>query len=106
MKVDGRCHCGYIRYEAEIDPDTVALCNCTDCQTLSGSAFRTVVPTKKGSFKLLQGPFDPRRHPQPARSTRAQAAILAPVRSALDLGHRCAASVREAASVGQSLGAT
>ncbi|HEY6380987.1 MAG TPA: GFA family protein [Pseudolabrys sp.] len=55
MKVDGRCHCGYIRYEAEIDPDTVAICNCTDCQTLSGSAFRTVVPTKKGSFKLLQG---------------------------------------------------
>jgi hypothetical protein len=55
MKVDGRCHCGHIRYEAEIDPDTVAICNCTDCQTLSGSAFRTVVPTKKGSFKLLQG---------------------------------------------------
>ena len=55
MKVDGRCHCGHIRYEAEIDPDTVAICNCTDCQTLSGSAFRTVVPSKKGSFKLLQG---------------------------------------------------
>jgi hypothetical protein len=48
MKVDGQCHCGYIRYEAEIDPDTVAICNCTDCQTLSG-------PTEKGSFKLLQG---------------------------------------------------
>ena len=26
MKVDGRCHCGYIRYEAEVDPDTVAIC--------------------------------------------------------------------------------
>ena len=49
MKVDGRCHCGYIRYEAEIDPDTVAICNCTDGQILSGSAFRTVVPTKNGS---------------------------------------------------------
>ena len=55
MKIDGRCHCGYISYEAEIDPDTVAICNCTDCQSLSGSAFRTVVPTKKGSFKLLSG---------------------------------------------------
>jgi hypothetical protein len=55
MKVDGRCHCGHIRYEAEIDPDTVAICNCTDCQTLSGSAFRTVVQTKKGSFRLVQG---------------------------------------------------
>ena len=55
MKIDGRCHCGYISYEVEIDPDTVAICNCTDCQSLSGSAFRTVVPTKKGSFKLLSG---------------------------------------------------
>src|SRR4029434_9056229 len=55
MKIDGRCDCGYISYEAEIDPETVAICNCTDCQTLSGSAFRTVVPTEKGSFRLLSG---------------------------------------------------
>ena len=54
MKIDGQCHCGYIRYEAEIDPEKVAICNCTDCQTLSGSAFRTVVPSNKGSFKLLK----------------------------------------------------
>ena len=47
MKIDGRCHCGCISYEAEIDPDTIAICNCTDCQSLSGSAFRTVVPTKR-----------------------------------------------------------
>jgi hypothetical protein len=26
-----------------------------DCQTLSGSAFSTVVPTKEGSFRLLSG---------------------------------------------------
>jgi hypothetical protein len=31
------------------------ICHCTDCQTLSGSAFRTVVPTKEGSFRLLSG---------------------------------------------------
>jgi hypothetical protein len=55
MKIDGRCHCGYIRYEAEIDPDNVGICHCTDCQTLSGSAFRTVVPSVKGSFKLVAG---------------------------------------------------
>ena len=23
MKIDGRCHCGYITYEAEIDPDKI-----------------------------------------------------------------------------------
>jgi hypothetical protein len=55
MKIDGGCHCGQVRYEAEIDPETVAICHCTDCQTLSGSAFRTVVPAKKADFKLLGG---------------------------------------------------
>ena len=55
MKVDGGGHCGNIRYEAEVDPATVVICHCTDCQTLSGSAFRTVVPTKEGSFRLLSG---------------------------------------------------
>jgi hypothetical protein len=55
MKIDGRCHCGNIAFEAEVDPATVVICHCTDCQTLSGSAFRTVVPTMEGSFRLLSG---------------------------------------------------
>ncbi|HEX6319535.1 MAG TPA: GFA family protein [Burkholderiales bacterium] len=55
MKIDGACHCGNIRYEAEVDPQAVAICHCTDCQTLSGSAFRTVVPAKKENFRLLKG---------------------------------------------------
>ena len=56
MKIDGGCHCGRIRYEAEVDPGMVAICHCTDCQTLSGSAFRTVVPAAKGGFKLTGQP--------------------------------------------------
>jgi hypothetical protein len=55
MRIDGSCHCGAITYEAEVDPAQVAVCHCTDCQTLSGSAFRTVVPTRIGSFHLLSG---------------------------------------------------
>jgi hypothetical protein len=55
MKVDGRCHCGHISFEAEIDPAKVMICHCEDCQTLSGSAFRTVVPTELGTFQLLSG---------------------------------------------------
>ena len=55
MNVDGACHCGKIAYEAEIDPNNVKICHCSDCQTLSGSAFRTVAPTKPGGFKLLRG---------------------------------------------------
>jgi hypothetical protein len=55
MKVDGRCHCGNITFEAEVDPATVAICHCTDCQTLSGTAFGTVVKTMEGGFRLLSG---------------------------------------------------
>jgi hypothetical protein len=55
MQVDGRCHCGHITYEAEVDPEKVVICHCTDCQTLSGTAFRTVVFTREGTFKLLSG---------------------------------------------------
>ncbi len=55
MKVDGGCHCGNIRYEADVDPTKVVICHCTDCQTLSGSAFRTVAPTEAGTFRLLSG---------------------------------------------------
>ena len=55
MRIDGGCHCGFITYEAEIDPERVLICQCTDCQTLSGSAFRTVALTREGGFRLLSG---------------------------------------------------
>ncbi len=55
MKVEGRCHCGRISYEAEVDPKKVSLCNCTDCQMLSGSAFRLSVPAPAEKFRLLTG---------------------------------------------------
>ncbi len=56
MKVDGGCHCGAIRFEAEIDPETVGICHCTDCQRLSGSAYRVSVPAPRATFKLLGAP--------------------------------------------------
>lgn len=55
MKIDGACHCGYITYEAEINPEKVMICHCTDCQTLSGSAFRTTALTREDTFRLLSG---------------------------------------------------
>jgi hypothetical protein len=55
MKVEGGCHCGAIAYEAEIDPETARICHCTDCQTLTGSAFRVNVPAPAGKFKLTRG---------------------------------------------------
>jgi hypothetical protein len=55
MKVEGRCHCGQIAYEADVDPNEVSLCNCTDCQMLTGSTFRVSVRAKKENFRLLRG---------------------------------------------------
>jgi len=52
MKIDGGCHCGKITYTAEVDPDKVGICHCTDCQTLSGTAFRVSVPAAKEDFHL------------------------------------------------------
>ena len=55
MRVEGGCHCGYIAYEAEIDPEKVSICHCTDCQTSTGTAYRTNVPSLERTFKLLSG---------------------------------------------------
>jgi hypothetical protein len=52
MHITGGCHCGKITYEADIDPEMDSICHCTDCQTLSGTAFRTVISAKKENFKL------------------------------------------------------
>ncbi|MDH3856582.1 MAG: GFA family protein [Gammaproteobacteria bacterium] len=73
MDIDGRCHCGQIRFRAEIDSEQVEICHCTDCQTLSGSAYRTVVPADANSFEILSG--NPRMYAKTAEdgSQRLQA---------------------------------
>lgn len=55
MKVDGQCHCGEIRYEAEIDAEKVSICHCNDCQMLTGSAYRVSAPASGGNLKFLKG---------------------------------------------------
>ena len=55
MRVHGSCHCGRISYSAEVDPANVGVCNCTDCQMLTGSAFRVSVPAVAATFEMLRG---------------------------------------------------
>jgi hypothetical protein len=55
MKIDGACHCGFITFEAEVDPEKVAVCHCADCQTLSGAPYRASIPTAPDKFRLLSG---------------------------------------------------
>ena len=40
MHIDGQCLCGQVTYEADIDPERVAICYCADCQRGSASAYR------------------------------------------------------------------
>jgi hypothetical protein len=55
MNIDGGCLCGSVSFEAEIDPAQVFICHCADCQTHSGSSFRTIVRAAPGSFKITEG---------------------------------------------------
>jgi hypothetical protein len=55
MKVHGSCSCGFLTFEAEADPEKVAVCHCTDCQQSTGTAFRTNVPVPGKDFKMLSG---------------------------------------------------
>jgi len=71
MKIDGACHCGRITFRAEIDPTTVKICHCADCQTFSGSAFRLSVTAVEGSFDLLSG--EPRTYVKTGESGKKRA---------------------------------
>ena len=69
MKIDGSCHCGHVTFEADADPETTTVCNCTDCQTMSGAPLRAVIMTRPGTFVLLSGkPTDTARLPTAERS--------------------------------------
>jgi hypothetical protein len=56
MKIDGACHCGYIRVEGEADPEKTTVCHCTDCQVGNGSAFRVNVPVPGATFRITGQP--------------------------------------------------
>jgi len=75
MRVDGGCHCGKITYEADIDPDKAGLCHCTDCQTLTSSAFSLFVPVAKENFRLRG---EPRVYVKTAESGNRRAQAFCP----------------------------
>ena len=74
MKVDGKCLCGFLTYEAKVDPDSALICNCTDCQTLSGSAFRWTVEAT--DFRLLSG--TPTTYVKTAASSNRRVLVFCP----------------------------
>src|SRR5215471_21602757 len=57
MKVDASCHCGNVQYDAEINPDRVVICHCTDCQTFSSAPYRvSVVRVRPEDLRLRGSP--------------------------------------------------
>ena len=58
MRVTGGCFCKKIRYTATIDPKTVTICHCTDCQINSGTAYGVVVGVIDEEFILEAGADD------------------------------------------------
>ena len=65
MKIYGACHCGAISFSAEVDPNRVVVCHCTDCQTMSGAPCRPVVPAAIENFELRG---EPRQYVKTAQS--------------------------------------
>jgi len=55
LPLTGGCSCGAIRYEIASFPLLLYTCNCTDCQTASGSAFALNMPVLTKDFHVLQG---------------------------------------------------
>ena len=56
LQIDGGCHCGKVGYEANVNPDNVIICHCTDCQANSGAPYRANVLVKAENFKLRGQP--------------------------------------------------
>ena len=76
MKIAGGCHCGAIAFEGEVDPSTVGVCHCTDCQRLSGSPYRAMIPVAADKFRMRGAPTI---YVKTAESGRRRAQAFCPV---------------------------
>lgn len=57
MQIDGQCNCGEIKYRAVLGDDAgLTLCHCTDCQALTGTAFRTTVSVRREALEIKGTP--------------------------------------------------
>ena len=52
MEIKGGCLCGAVRYIAEAEPTSAAVCHCRDCQKFTGSAFAALVRVLKEAMTI------------------------------------------------------
>ena len=69
MAITGGCHCGAIRYEAQGEALTHALCHCSDCRRCAGAPMvgwtmypADAVTVTKGTAKVYNSSEHGRRH--------------------------------------------
>jgi hypothetical protein len=55
LPMTGGCSCGAVSYEITSFPLLAYTCNCTNCQTASGSAFALNMPVATENFRILRG---------------------------------------------------
>jgi hypothetical protein len=75
MQIDGACHCGAVKFTAQIDPGRVMVCHCADCQALSGAPFRAVVAASIETLSV-RGPT--RSYIKVAQSGNRRAQVFCP----------------------------
>ncbi|KAJ4132026.1 hypothetical protein NW765_013838 [Fusarium oxysporum] len=61
MGLTGGCQCGAIRYSANVETGTKAICHCNPCQKRTTSAFSSNLIIPRNAFKVTKG--DPRTYP-------------------------------------------
>ncbi len=76
MKVHGSCHCGLVKFSAQVDPKLTSVCHCNDCQKLTGTAFRLSVPAITGTFQIESG--EPKIYVKVAESGSHRAQAFCP----------------------------
>ncbi len=55
MKTNGACYCGELKFEAEVDPEKIYICYCSDCQTMSGGTCHVNTFVPEADFNMTQG---------------------------------------------------
>ena len=55
MTRTGGCHCGAIRFQAEGEPQHVALCHCGDCRRSAGAPMVAWAAFLESELQVLQG---------------------------------------------------
>jgi hypothetical protein len=55
MKLEGRCYCGNVHYEAEGEPLMKAQCHCRECQYITGGSPNVFIAMPMAGFRYVRG---------------------------------------------------